>query len=164
MAQLRSIISLRKLLLFAAVRCLVELDFPTARTRCTYKSNGSLLCLLRRNACCRRLALRRFPRLVPNRVRRLLREVVEFDESPRRVVVEGAKVSVESGHRRIEETVRGRRGRDPDPALVERHLRCAGHAFVLALQVRANVLHRRLEVLRPVAEISPLLVDASLEL
>jgi len=63
----------------------------------------SLLRLLLRSARWRQLALR----LLPDRMRRLLREIVELDESRRRVLVEGAEVGVEGGHGRVEKTVRG---------------------------------------------------------
>merc|ERR1719247_1183098 len=133
---------------------------------------SSPLCLLRRRRARLsrrrarplrgRLALR--AGLLPHRVGRLLREVVELDESARRGVVESAEVRVERGHGRIEEAVRGLSGTDPDLPLVERDLRRAGYTFIRALQIRANVVHRRLEVLGPVAEIRPLLINASLEL
>merc|ERR1719316_2634873 len=82
-----------------------------SRRYLTNFANSSLLRLLLRGGHRgRELALR----LVPNRVGRLLREVVELDEARRRVLVEGAEVSVEGGHGRVEQAVRGRRGRDKD--------------------------------------------------
>jgi len=120
----------------------------------------SLLRLLLRSACWRQLALR----LLPDRMRRLLREIVELDESRRRVLVEGAEVRVEGGHGRVEKTVRGRGRRDEDLPFVQRHLRGAAYALVRTRQVRADVLHRRLEVLGPVAEVGPLVIYVVLEL